>query len=33
MTFLGVIAEPHRLVPVIERFLRAGAPAGRTAVR
>ena len=29
---LDLIAEPHRLAPVIERFLRADAPAGRSAV-
>ena len=30
---LDLIAEPDRLAPVIERFLRAGAPAGRKAIR
>ncbi len=30
---LDLIAEPHRLAPVIERFLRAPAPADRKAIR
>ena len=30
---LDLIAEPDRLAPVIERFLRAGAPAGLKAIR
>jgi pimeloyl-ACP methyl ester carboxylesterase len=29
---LDLIAEPHRLAPVIERFLRADAPADRRAI-